>query len=83
MLKQPMLFDGSSELNHSSATKRPSCPNCRRQMLVTRILPAKGEYQHIRFDCLTCPRFEVRVIPVDPLRTDAIGWLASELRPPT
>jgi hypothetical protein len=31
---------------------------------------------------LACGHFEIVATPVDPLRSDAIGWLAGELRPP-
>jgi hypothetical protein len=36
----------------------------------------------LTFECSTCGRFETLAVPIDPVRTDAVGWLASELRPP-
>jgi hypothetical protein len=34
------------------------------------------------FECATCRRVEKVSLAIDPLKTDAVGWLASELRPP-
>jgi hypothetical protein len=34
------------------------------------------------FECRTCHRIEKISIAIDPLKTDAVGWLAGELRPP-
>jgi len=34
------------------------------------------------FECATCHRIEKVSFAIDPLKTDAVGWLASELRPP-
>jgi hypothetical protein len=35
------------------------------------------------FECSICHQIEKVIFPVDPLKTDAVGWLASELRPPS
>jgi hypothetical protein len=51
-------------------------------MLVGRNSPGAVGYQELTFECSTCGRFETLAVPIDPLRTDAVGWLASELRPP-
>jgi len=42
---------------------------------------ARGFEQRI-FECATCHRTEKISFPVDPMKTDALGWLAGELRPP-
>jgi hypothetical protein len=34
------------------------------------------------FECAACHRIEKVSFAIDPLKTDAVGWLASELRPP-
>jgi len=34
------------------------------------------------FECSTCHRVEKVSFPVDPMKTDAVGWLASELKRP-
>jgi len=44
--------------------------------------PGKIGYQKLTFECSTCGRFETLAVSVDPLKTDAVGWLAGELRPP-
>jgi hypothetical protein len=51
-------------------------------MMVGRNSPGTIGYQELTFKCSTCGRFEILAAPIDPLRTDAVGWLASELRPP-
>jgi hypothetical protein len=34
------------------------------------------------FECATCHCTEKLSLAIDPLKTDAVGWLASELKPP-
>lgn len=36
-----------------------------------------------RFECPTCGRVETTVVECDPMNSDALGWLAGELKPPT
>jgi hypothetical protein len=61
---------------------RPFCQKCKHPMKLARTSPGAIGYQELTFDCSTCGRREIRAVAVDPLRTDAVGWLASELRPP-
>jgi hypothetical protein len=42
----------------------------------------KPGFEQRTFECATCHRIEKVSIPVDPLKIDAIGWMASELKPP-
>jgi hypothetical protein len=35
------------------------------------------------FECRSCGYVIATVVPSDPMRSDVLGWLASELRPPT
>jgi hypothetical protein len=51
-------------------------------MGLARISPGKRGFEERTFECSTCRRIEKISFVVDPLRTDAVGWLASELRPP-
>jgi hypothetical protein len=66
----------------SSITERPSCPTCKHRMGLAGISVAKPGFEQRTFECATCHRIEKISIPIDPLKTDAIGWMASELEPP-
>lgn len=65
-----------------SSTERPSCPICKHRMGLARVSPGERGFEERTFECRTCHRVEKICFPVDPLKTDAVGWLASELRPP-
>jgi hypothetical protein len=51
-------------------------------MSLARISPGKRGFEERTFECATCHRTEKLSFPVDPLKTDAVGWMASELKPP-
>jgi hypothetical protein len=51
-------------------------------MGLTRISPGERGFELRTFECSTCRRVQRIAIAVDPLKTDAVGWLASELKPP-
>jgi hypothetical protein len=51
-------------------------------MGLARISPGKRGFEERTFECSTCHRIEKISFANDPLKTDAVGWLASELRPP-
>jgi len=65
-----------SLIRRLATAKRLSCPKCGSSM------PAAIGYRGAAFECATCGRFETLPVPVDPLRTNAVGWVAGELRPP-
>ena len=66
----------------SSSPERPMCPTCKHRMGLARISPGERGFELRSFECSTCHRLEQISIAVDPLKTDALGWLAGELRPP-
>ena len=35
------------------------------------------------FECANCGRIETRTVVRDPLKSNAVGWIDGELRPPT
>jgi len=51
-------------------------------MRVGRNLSGVAGYHELSLECSTCGCCETLAIPVHPLRTDTVGWLAGELRPP-
>jgi hypothetical protein len=46
------------------------------------ISPGTLGFEDRTFECSTCHRSEKVSFPIDPLKTDALGWLAGELKPP-
>jgi len=63
-----------------SAIERPRCSNCQFRMILARLSPAgKGREERL-FECPKCDQAET-AIAEDPLQS-ALGWLASELKPP-
>lgn len=66
----------------SYSVERPMCLTCKHRMGLARISPGKRGFEERTFECSTCHRLEKVSIAIDPLKTDAVGWLASELRPP-
>ena len=68
--------------NSFSNVDRPMCPTCKHRMGLARISPGKRGYEERTFECSTCHRIEKTSFAVDPLKTDAPGWLAGELKPP-
>jgi hypothetical protein len=66
----------------TSIAERPSCPTCKHRMGLARISPGKRGMEERTFECSTCHWILKVSVPVDPLKTDAVGWMASELRPP-
>ncbi len=65
-----------------SINDRPMCPVCKHRMALGRISPGRRGFEERTFECSTCGRTEMVSVAVDPMKTDAVGWLASELRPP-
>jgi hypothetical protein len=39
-------------------------------------------FEHRTFECLKCGHTEEKVVAADPLKSDAVGWVNSELKPP-
>jgi hypothetical protein len=58
------------------------CPVCKHRMGLARISAGERGVEVRTFECATCHRIEKVSFAIDPLKTDAVGWLASELRPP-
>jgi hypothetical protein len=51
-------------------------------MGLIRISPGKLSFEERTFECRNCDRIMKVSFPVDPMKTDAVGWLASHLRLP-
>ena len=66
----------------NSFNDRPMCPTCKHRMALARISPGERSFEVRTFECSTCDRTEQVSMSVDPMKTDAVGWLAGELKPP-
>jgi hypothetical protein len=51
-------------------------------MGLARISPGNRGFEQRTYACRTCGRTENVSVSVDPLKSDAVGWLDSELKPP-
>ena len=69
---------------HVLAIARPGCPNCQQnRMLLAKLEAGPAGTANRTFQCQKCGRVRTIVVSTDPMKSDALGWLASELRPPT
>ncbi|WP_249163931.1 hypothetical protein, partial [Bradyrhizobium liaoningense] len=77
-----VLSDLDDQRMPASLSTRRMCPVCKHRMALARVSPGKRGFEERTFECSTCERTEVVSFAVDPMKTDAVGWLAGELRPP-
>jgi len=69
---------------HVSGIERPSCPKChQKRMLLSRLETKQSGYAYRTFECHKCGGVQTIVVSSDPMSSDALRWLAGELRPPT
>jgi len=64
-----------------SAIERPRCSKCDTRMMLARISLAGQGREWRLFECPKCDHTETAIME-DPLKS-AVGWLGSELKPPT
>jgi len=50
--------------------------------MLARISPDPIGFEHRLFECPKCDSVQSKIIASDPLRSNAVGWLAGELHPP-
>jgi tRNA(Ile2) C34 agmatinyltransferase TiaS len=62
--------------------QRPRCPRCQARMSTIDLSPGPEGFEHRTVECSKCGYSEETVAACDPLRSNAVGWLASELKPP-
>jgi hypothetical protein len=51
-------------------------------MMLSRILPTRAAIDLRTFECGKCAHVEKIAVEIDPMKSDALGWLSGELRPP-
>jgi hypothetical protein len=52
-------------------------------MTLARISPGPTGFELRTFDCSGCDHVEKIAIASDPMKSGDVGWLVSELQPPT
>jgi hypothetical protein len=72
----------SSHFGIVSAIERPACAKCRMPMMLARIAPGTSGFDYRTFECAKCDHVRVTAVASDPMKSDAQGWLAGELRLP-
>jgi hypothetical protein len=77
-----LVFGGQVMPISTGVAERPTCPVCKHGMGLGRISPGQRGFEERTFECSTCLRFQKVLFPIDPMKTDAVGWLASEFSPP-
>jgi hypothetical protein len=65
-----------------TAIERPRCSRCQTRMMLERVSAGPTGFEHRLFECPRCDQVELSVIASDPLKSNAVGWLAGELRAP-
>src|SRR5277367_2008753 len=61
---------------------RPRCPACTARMMTVDITPGPEGFEYWTFECARRGHTDKTVLASDPLKSNAIGWLVSELKPP-
>jgi hypothetical protein len=65
-----------------SSIERPPCPKCDSRMHLARIVPGLAGFDRRHFECEKCAHVIAVTVATDPMKSDKMGWLAGELRPP-
>ncbi|HKS18024.1 MAG TPA: response regulator [Bradyrhizobium sp.] len=65
-----------------SPIERPRCPKCQSRTMLARISPGSTGLEIRTFECPKCERVLTMTVATDPMKSEASGWLASELKPP-
>jgi len=51
-------------------------------MSLARIMPGRTGYDLRNFECGKCDHVVTLTVATDPMKSDKLGWLAGELKPP-
>jgi hypothetical protein len=64
-----------------SVIERPLCARCQTRMMLARISPS-GNIETRTFECPKCDEVVTKSFVSDPMKSDAVGWMKGELKPP-
>jgi rubredoxin len=73
------------QLEHAASTAphgRPRCPKCRARPTVQSVVPIRSGFEYLTLRCTSCGLVYDAQVHTDPLRSDARGWIESELVSP-
>jgi hypothetical protein len=76
---------GLSSVIPFAAIRRPACPNCRAQMMLVSIEPARARGVDLHtFECAVCNQvLKDLCTHEDPMKSKGLGrWLLGDLNPP-
>jgi hypothetical protein len=59
--------------------RRPRCPDCQTRMTTVDVADGPKGFEQRTFKCSKCARTDTRMLAIDPLNSDALGWLSGEL----
>jgi ribosomal protein S27AE len=62
--------------------ERPLCPQCGTRTMLARFEPGPQGYDYRRFECAKCNHVHMVTVATDPMKSEAAGWPAGELKPP-
>jgi hypothetical protein len=62
--------------------ERPRCPTCHNRMNLAQVMPGRPGFDVRTFECGRCEHAHILTVATDPMKSDKIGWLAGELKPP-
>jgi tRNA(Ile2) C34 agmatinyltransferase TiaS len=63
-------------------TEHPRCPKCHNRMDLARIMAGSKGYDLRNFECDKCDYVTTITVATDPMKSNAMGWLAGSLKPP-
>jgi len=61
---------------------RPHCPKCRARPIIQSVVQIRFGFEYLTLRCTSCGLVYDAQVHTDPLRSDARGWIESELVPP-
>jgi transcription elongation factor Elf1 len=64
------------------ATQRPRCPRCQARMTVQHAIASRPGFEQRTLRCTKCGTIHEAQVHIDPMKSDAQGWLHGELAPP-
>jgi hypothetical protein len=76
----PEAFSHSSSRSRSSI-ERPRCPRCQTRMSLAQIMSGPSGQDLRTFECTKCQHVRKEVAPTGPMKSDALRWLAGNLKP--
>lgn len=62
---------------------RLRCPRCEAPVVVQRATRVRPGFEHLTLRCPECGNIHQAQAQTDPMRSEAIGWLCSDLHAPT